>query len=116
MGLFFPCVLLGGAAWPPSLGAVAFFLFFSVVLPPFHSFGSWCFATPHEGLGVGVLGVWVGCWVVGFGVGVWLLSVGWGGGWLRGWGGVQCLDWCWGVLESMFSCLGSNDDENDIEE
>ena len=30
--------------------------------------------------------------------------------------GVQCLDWCWGVLESMFSCLGSNNDENDTEE
>ena len=25
--------------------------------------------------------------------------------------GVQCLDWCWGALESMFSCLGSNNDE-----
>ena len=35
-------------------------------------FGSWCFATPHDGWGVGLLG----CWVVGFGVGVWLLSVG----------------------------------------
>ena len=30
--------------------------------------------------------------------------------------GVQCPDWCWGVLESMFSCLGSNNDENDTEE
>ena len=28
--------------------------------------------------------------------------------------GVQCLDWCWGVLES--SCLGSNNDEIDTEE
>ena len=80
--LLFPCLLLRGAAWPPPLGAVAFFLFFSMVLPSFPSFGSffpslqlgcclassfcgsWCFATQHDGLGVGVLGCWVGCWGV----------------------------------------------------
>ena len=28
---------------------------------------------------------------------------------------VQCLDWCWCVLESKFSDLGSNNDEGDSE-
>ena len=99
VGLLFPCLLLGGAAWPPPLGAVAFFLFFSVVLPSFPSFG-WVFPSLQLGgaagtppslgrgalrvlgcWGVGVLGGWVGCSgvgrfgvaccvLVGFGVGV----------------------------------------------
>ena len=78
---FLPCVLLRGVAWPPPLGAVAFFLFFSVVLPSFPSFG-WVFPSlqlggapwPPPSLGrgalpphmmgwlLGVLGCWVGCW------------------------------------------------------
>ena len=57
-------------------------------------------ATPRDGLGVGALGLalgrvfggWVGCWV-GCWVARWL-----GSGW-----SVDCLDWCWGVNESMFS-------------
>ena len=48
-----------------------------------------------------VVECWVGCWVAKRMGGVW---------------GVQCLDWCWCVLESMFSCLGSNNDEIDTEE
>ena len=103
-----------------------FFLFFSVVLPsfpafglgfPFSSvgwcclassfFGSWCFATSHDGLGVGVLGSWVvrccvlgrvlgglvGRWrlVVECRVGCWVAKrmggrVGGGGGEGGGWG------------------------------
>ena len=39
MGLLFPSLLLGGAAWPPSLGGVASGpLFFCVVLPSFSTF------------------------------------------------------------------------------
>ena len=118
VGLLFPCLLLGGAAWPPpSLGRGA--------LPP-HMMG-WVL------WGVGVLG----CWAVGSGVGVLGGSVvrccvlcGVLGGWVWRWclvvecwvgcwvarRGVQCLDWCRGILESMFSCFGSNIDEIDTEE
>ena len=48
VGLLFPSLLLGGAAWPPSLGGVASGpLFFCVVLPSFSSFGWWgCFPSP----------------------------------------------------------------------
>ena len=46
-----------------------------------------------------LLGGWVWRWVA------------WGGGvW-----GVKCLEKCWGVIESMFSGLGSNNDEGDSE-
>ena len=109
MGLLFPCLLWGGAAW--LLLWVLLRFSSSVVLPSFPSFG-WVSpslqlggaAWRHPSLGwvgcwvVGVLGGWVGCWgvgrfgrfgvscwvvclVVGFGVGVWLLGC-W---WLRGW-------------------------------
>ena len=135
---FLPCLLLRGVAWPPSLGAVAFFPLLSngAAFPslfwvgfPFSSvgwcclassfFGSWCF---------GCCGVkWFGgsvvrCCVLGRVLGGWvwrwcLVVECWVGCWvakrMRGVWGVQ---WCWGVLESMFSCLGSDDDENDTEE
>ena len=98
MGLLFPCLQLGGAAWPTSLGAVAFFLFLTVVLPSFPCFG-WVFpslqlggvAWPPPSLGRGalpphmmgwVLGCWVGCWGVGW-FGGSVLRAGSGVGWLR---------------------------------
>ena len=47
MGLLFPSLLLGGAAWPPSLGGVASGpLSFCVVLPSFSPFGWGCFPSP----------------------------------------------------------------------
>ena len=110
---FLPCLLLGGAAWPPSLGAVAFFLFFSVVLPSFPSF-RWVFPSLKLGgaawpppLGRGALpknmmGWVLGCWAVGrllgcqvvrwFGVACWVVC------WVVGFGvGVWLLSVGWGV-------------------
>ena len=52
----------------------------------------------------GCFGGWVGCWLV-----CWMAK------WLGSVWGVECLDWCWCVLESMFSGLGSNNDEGDSE-
>ena len=57
-------------------------------------FGSWCFASHMMGwmLGcwvVGVLGGWVGCWGVRW-FGGSVLRAGWGIGWLRGWGRLEC--------------------------
>ena len=89
-------------------------------------FGSWCSATPHDGLVVGLLGGWVACWgvrwfgvacwvvcwAVGVGVGVWLLGVGWSRG--RVAFGVTSV-WIGVGVASMFSCLGSNNGENDTD-
>ena len=64
----------------------------------------WCWLLSVGWLGLALVLVvecWVGCWV----------AKRMGGDW-----GVQCLDWCWGVLESMCSSLGSNNDEIDTEE
>ena len=98
-------------------------------------------ATSRDGLGVGLLGLggWSGVGVLGGSVvrfcvlgralGGWVwrwvrclvvgLGFGWGVGWLSGWGAFGVLSvWIgvWGVLESMFSGLGSNNDEGDTEE
>ena len=59
VGLLFPCLLLGGAAWPPSLSAVAFYtlllrgaafllLLWVVLLSPLLLFGC-CFASSSFG-------------------------------------------------------------------
>ena len=47
VGLLFPSLMLGGAAWPPSLGGVASGpLSFCVVLPSFSPFWWCCFLSP----------------------------------------------------------------------
>ena len=66
---------------------------------------------------VGQLGRVLGCWGVGwFGLALGRVFGGWVGCWVAEWlggrrrGGVWCaerLDWCWGVLESMFPCVTS---------
>ena len=70
------------------------------------SFASWC----HPG--DGRLGRRVG---VSGGSVVSVLRAGLGG-WVGGrdGGGAfwECLDWCWGVLVSMFSCLRSQNDDH----
>ena len=49
VGLLFPSLLLGGAAWPPSLGGVALFpLSFCVVLPSFSPFRWDCFQKKNQ--------------------------------------------------------------------
>ena len=60
MELLSPCLLLRGVAWPPLGGVLggATFPLSSVGWCLASSFiGSWCFATPHDGLGVGLLGL-----------------------------------------------------------
>ena len=123
---FLPCLLLRGVAWPPLGGVLGGATF------PLSSVGRCCLASSlrcccvfpllYVCWGVRwfggsvvrccVLGRVLGGWVVGVGVGVWLLSVGWSRG--RVAFGVFSV-WIGVGVASIFSRLGSNNDENDTD-
>ena len=70
---FLPCLLLRGVAWPlldGVLGGAIFPLSSVGRCCLASSFGSWSFATPHDGLGVGLVVGLLECWAFGSCVGV----------------------------------------------